>query len=121
VEAVVLGRESHPSIDDAIGRPATRVHDGVGGQCDSMEYRRLNAALSALGQMNPRWLWSGEHRGIRKTSFCEFSVEGYNKDYRFRTLRSAGEPKDSVDQDSKSVLTTYIRQNRLASWTSVTN
>jgi len=46
VEPIVLRRESHPRID-AIGGPGTRVHDGVVGQCDRMEYRRLNAVLPA--------------------------------------------------------------------------
>jgi hypothetical protein len=67
VEPVVLRRESHPRID-AIGGPGTRVDDGIMGQCDRMEYRRFNTALSALGKMNRRWLWFGEHRGLRNES-----------------------------------------------------
>jgi len=55
VESVVLRRESHPRID-AIGGPGTRIYNGVVGQCDGMEYRRLNAVLPALGKMDLRWL-----------------------------------------------------------------
>jgi hypothetical protein len=29
-----------------------------------MEYRRLNAALPALGKMDLRWLRCGEHRDL---------------------------------------------------------
>ena len=65
VELVILRRGWHPRID-AIGRPGTRVFDGIEGQCDRMEYRRLNAALPALGEMDSRWLRFGEHRGLRK-------------------------------------------------------
>ena len=65
VELVGLRRKSHPRID-AIGGPGTRVYDGVVGQCDHMECRRLNAALPAFGKMDPRWLISGEHYGLRK-------------------------------------------------------
>jgi len=55
VEPIVFRRESHPCID-TIGGPGTRVNDGVVGQCDRMEYRRLNVVLPALGKMDPRWL-----------------------------------------------------------------
>jgi hypothetical protein len=55
VEPIVFRRESHPCID-TIGGPGTRVNDGMVGQCDRMEYRRLNAVLPALGKMDPRWL-----------------------------------------------------------------
>ena len=65
VEPIVLRRESHPRID-AIGGPGARVYDGVVGQCDRMEYRRLNAVLPALGKMDLRWLRIGGHRGLRK-------------------------------------------------------
>ena len=65
VEPVVLRCESHPRID-AIGGPGARVYNGVVGQCDRMEYRRLNAVLPALGKMDPRWLRISEHRDLRK-------------------------------------------------------
>ena len=51
VELIVFRRESHPCID-TIGGPGTRVNDGIVGQCDRMEYRRLNAVLPALGKMD---------------------------------------------------------------------
>jgi len=51
---VVLSRESQPRMD-AIGRPGTRVHDCRVGECDCMEYRRLNSILPALGKVSPRW------------------------------------------------------------------
>lgn len=50
VEPIVLRRQSHPCID-TIGGPGTRLDDGVVGQCDCMEYRRLNEVLPALGKM----------------------------------------------------------------------
>jgi hypothetical protein len=65
VKPVILCRESHPRVD-AIGGPGTRVYDGVVGQCDRMEYRRLNAVLPAIGKMDLRWLRVGERRGLRK-------------------------------------------------------
>jgi len=71
VEPIVLRRESHPRID-AIGGPGARVYNGVVGQCDGMEYRRLNAVLPALGKMDPRWLRIGEHRGLRKRVLVSF-------------------------------------------------
>jgi hypothetical protein len=55
VEQIVLRRESHPRID-AIGGPGTGVYDGVVGQRDRMEHRRLNAVLPALGKMDQWWL-----------------------------------------------------------------
>ena len=51
MELIVFRRESHPCID-TIGGPGTRVNDGIVGQCDRMEYRRLNAVLPALGKMD---------------------------------------------------------------------
>ena len=58
------------AFEEGVGRlfegPATRLYDGVVGQCDRMEYRRLNAALPALGKMDPWWLRFGEHRDLRK-------------------------------------------------------
>jgi len=65
VESVVLRRESHPRID-AIGGPGARVYNGVVGQCDRMEYGRLNAVLPTLGKMDPRWLRIVGHRDLRK-------------------------------------------------------
>ena len=65
VEPVVFRRQSHPCID-TIGGLGTRIDDGVVGQCDRMEYRRLNAVLPALGKMKPWWLRVGKHRDLRK-------------------------------------------------------
>ena len=48
---VILRRESHPRIN-AIGGPGTRVYDGVVGECDRLEYRRLYAVLPTLGKMD---------------------------------------------------------------------
>jgi len=99
VKPVVLCRESHPRID-AISSSGTGVDDGVVGQCDSMEYRRLNAVLPAIGKMSPWWLWLGGHRGLRKRV-----LESYRWKNTIRAIDSEcygpdGEPKDSVDQDS---------------------
>jgi len=74
VEPIVFRREWHPCID-TIGRPGTRVNDGVVGQCDCMEYRRLNAVLPALGKMNTRWLWVGKHRDLRKRVLESFRLK----------------------------------------------
>ena len=48
--------------------PGMCVYDGVVGQCDRIEYRRLNAVLPALGKMDPGRLSCGKHRGYLKTS-----------------------------------------------------
>jgi hypothetical protein len=99
VEPVVLRRESHPRID-AIGGPGTRVYNGVVGQRDGMEYRRINAVLPALGKMNPWWLWFGEHRDLRKrvleSSRLKDTIRAIDSEY----YALDGEPKDSVDQYS---------------------
>ena len=77
VKPVVLSRESHPRMD-AIGSPSARIDDSVVGQCNSMEYRRLNAILPALGKMNPWWLRVGTHRDLRKRILSESGLAGYN-------------------------------------------
>jgi len=46
---------------NAVSSPGTRVYDGVVSQCDRMEYRRLNAAVPALGKMDPGLLPCGKH------------------------------------------------------------
>jgi hypothetical protein len=45
---------------------ATRVNDGVVGQCDGMMYRRLNTVLPVLGKMDLGFLQFGQHRGLGK-------------------------------------------------------
>lgn len=74
---VVLSRESHPRMD-AIGSPGTRVHDCRVGECDCMEYRRLNSILPALGKVSPRWLRVSKHRDLRKRILSESDLAGYN-------------------------------------------
>ena len=64
---VVLCRESYPRID-AVSGPGSCVYDGVMGQCDRMEYRRLYAALPTLWKVDPGRLRCGKHRGYLKTS-----------------------------------------------------
>ncbi len=96
VEPVVLRRESHPRID-AIGGPGTRVNDGIVGQCDRMEYRRLNAVLPALGKMDPRWLQCGEHRDLRKRVLESFRLKDTIRAIDSKCYGPDGEPKDSVD------------------------
>jgi len=101
VKSVVLCRESHPRID-AIGGPGTRVNDGVVGQCDGMEYRRLNAVLPALGKMDPRWLRIGEHRDLRKRVLVSFRLKDTIRVIESECYAPDAEPKDSVDQDTGS-------------------
>jgi len=98
VEPVVLRRESHPRID-AIGGPGTRVDDGVVGQCDGMEYRRLNAVLPALGKMDPRWLRIREHRDLRKRVLESFRAKDTIRAIESECYGPDAEPKDSVDRD----------------------
>ena len=38
---------------DAVGGPRASAYDGVVGQRDSVEHRRLHAALPALGEGDP--------------------------------------------------------------------
>jgi len=75
---------------DAIGGPGTRVYDGVVGQCDHMQYRRLNAALTAFGNMDPRWLMFGEHHGLRKRilerSQIKDTISAIDSDVTIRTV-----------------------------------
>ena len=97
VEPVVLRRESHPRID-AIGGPGTRIDDGVVGQCNRMKYRRLNAALPALGKMDPRWLRFGEHRGLRKRDLESSRLKDTIGAIDSECYDPHGELKDSVDQ-----------------------
>jgi hypothetical protein len=99
VEPVVLRRESHPRVD-AIGGPGTRVYDGVVGQCDRMEYRRLNAAPPALGKMDLRWLRCGGHRDLRKRVLESFRLKDTIRVIYSGCYGPDGEPKDSVDQDT---------------------
>ena len=101
VESVVLRRESHPRID-AIGSQGTRVDDGVVGQCDGMEYRRLNAVLPALGKMDLRWLRIGEHRGLRKRVLESFLLKDAIRAIYSGCYGPDGEPKDSVDHRTPS-------------------
>jgi len=98
VESVVFRRESHPCID-TIGGPGTRVHDGVVGQCNRMDYRRLNAALSALGKMDPRWLRIGEHRDFRKRVLQSSWLKDTIRVVDSKCYGPDREPKDSVGQD----------------------
>jgi hypothetical protein len=54
--------------------------------------------------MNPRWLWFGEHRRLRK----QVLESSWLKD-AIRVIESEcygldGEPKDSVGQDSEEIL-----------------
>jgi hypothetical protein len=66
--------------------------------CVKIYLYRLNAALPALGKMNPRWPGFGEHREPRKRviesarskdTITTVDSEGYSSD---------AESKDSVDQ-----------------------
>ena len=110
VKPFVLRRESHPRID-AIGSPDTRVDDGVVGQCNRMDYRRLNAALSALGKMDPRWLRIGEHRDFRKRVLQSSWLKDTIRVVDSKCYGPDREPKDSVGQDScfKFSKNKYIR------------
>jgi hypothetical protein len=108
VESVVLRRESHPRID-AIGGPGARVYNGVMGQCDRMEYRRLNAVLPASG----RWI-----RGVCGllgivTSENEFCKNPTSKD-TINTIYSEsydliGGHKHSLDQGSSLCCSFYLK------------
>ena len=75
VEPVGLRRESHPRID-AIGGPGTRVYNGVVGQCDRMEYRRLNAVLPAL-EMRELIRSRGFRMARRRSASVIFRGAGY--------------------------------------------
>jgi len=66
-----------------------------------MEYRRLNTALPALGKVNPRWLWFGEHRGLRKRVLESFRLKDTIRAIDSDCYCPDGEPKDSVDQDTR--------------------
>ena len=99
MEPIVLGCESHPRID-AIGGPGMRVYDGVVGECDGMEYCRLNAVLPALGKMDPRWLRIGEHRDLRKRVLESFRLKDTIRAIDSECYGPDGESKDSVDQDT---------------------
>ena len=105
MKPVVLCRESHPRID-AIGSSGTRVDDGVVGQCNRMEYRRINAVLPALGKMNPWWLWFGEHRDLRKRVLESSRLKDTIRAIDSECYCPDGEPKDSVDQDTSYLFQT---------------
>jgi len=70
------------------------------GQCDGMEYRRLNAALPAFEKINPRWLRFGEHRDHRKRVLESSRLKDTIKATDSESYGPHGEPKDSVDQDT---------------------
>jgi len=72
------------------------------GQCDGMEYRRLNAVLPAFGKMDPQWLRCGEHLGLRKRVFESFRMKDTIWAIDSECYGPGGEPKDSVDQDTSS-------------------
>ena len=76
------------------------MYDGVVDECDSMEFRRLNAALPALGKIDSRWLWFGEHCGLRKRVLETSRLKDTMRDTNSEYYGPHGEPKDSVDQDS---------------------
>ena len=94
-------------MHNAIGGPGTRVNDGVVGQCDGMEYRRLNAALPALGKMNPRWLRIGEHRDLRKRVLVSFQLKDTIKPMNSEGYGKVGGHKNSVDHHT-GYLTRYF-------------
>jgi hypothetical protein len=98
VESIVFRRELHKCID-TIGGLGTCVNDGVVGQCDGMEYRRLNAVLPALGKMDPRWLRIGEHRDLRKQVLVSFRLKDTIRAIESECYGQDAEPQDSVDQD----------------------
>ena len=52
-----------------------RVDDGVVGQRDSVEHRRLHAALPALVKLNPWWLRVGKHSDLRKRVLESFRLK----------------------------------------------
>ena len=106
MEPIVLRCESPPCID-AISGPGMRVYDGVVGECDGMEYCRLNAVLPALGKMDPRWLRIGEHRGLRKRVLESSRLKDSIRAVDSECYGPGGEPKDSVDQDTLRGLVTY--------------
>ena len=99
VEPIVFRRQSHPCID-TIGGPGTRIDDGVVGQCDCMEYCRLNAVLPALGKMKPWWLRVGKHRDFRKRVLESSRLKDTIRAIDSECYCPNGEPKDSVDQDT---------------------
>jgi hypothetical protein len=66
-----------------------------------MEYSRINAVLPALEKMNPWWLWFGEHRDLRKRVLESSGLKDTIRVIDSKFYGPDGEPKDSVDQDSR--------------------
>jgi len=100
VVLVVLCRELPPRID-AIGGPGTRLYNGVVGECDGMEYRRLDAALPAVGKMSPWWQRFGGHRGPRIRVVESSRLKDTIRAIDSKCYGPDGESKDSVDQDER--------------------
>ena len=97
VKPVDLRRESHPRID-AIRYPGACVYNGLVGQRNCMEYRRLDAVLPALGKMEPWWLRFGNHRDHGKRVLESFRFKGAISVIDSKCYGPDGEPKDSLDQ-----------------------
>ena len=68
-----------------------------------MEYRRLNAAMPALGKMDPRWLRIGEHRDLRKRVVESSRLQDTIRASDSERSGPHREAKDSVDQDSRII------------------
>ena len=83
------------------------------GQCDRMEYRRLNAVLPALGEMNPRWPGFGEHRDLRKRVLESSRLKDTIKPMDSEGYGKIGGHKDSVDHHSARDLTRFLTSQEL--------
>jgi hypothetical protein len=61
----------------------------------------LNVALPTLGKVDPWWLRFGEHRNLQKRVIESFLVKDTIRAIDSKCYDSDGEPKDSLDQDSR--------------------